>query len=184
MTFDPRRRPPVVTDADREWALRQEPGDWSERNGSRPKQTGLRFTAEGELIDGDGLDADDASDGNGGLPWAQHVDEQIEAFERYWSSTGDLKPASEWSGLWRRVHWPQADPSIRHPQVKGTPHPFVKRGEPAWDAAWRVCTPAERSFADRFGVIQFRPTDPRAVVLAGDDMASLTEGARYGAAVL
>jgi len=171
MTYDPMRRPPVVTDVDREWALAQKPADWSERNGGKAKPIGLRFTADGELIDGiePDLDADD----NGGLSWGQHVDEQIEAFERYWSGLGVLKPPAEWSGLWRRVHWPQADPSIRHPQVKGVLHPFVKRGDPGWDAARRACTPAERAIADSFGVIQFRPTDPRAELITNHHRGEL-----------
>lgn len=164
MTFNPMRRPPIVSDADRQWALDQEPADWAQRNGGKVSPNALRFTADGELIDGDGLDGD-AGDTNGGLPWWQHVDEQIEAFERYWASLGELKPATEWSGLWRRVHWPQADPAIRHRKVKGVPHPFVKCGDERWLPALAVLTPSEKAIAMRFGVAQFRPDDPRANVI-------------------
>ena len=125
----------------------------------KAKSSRPRFTSDGELIDHD-------EDDEPGMPWSQHVDEQIEAFERYWSSIGERKPMAEWSGLWRRVHWPQADPSIRHPKIKGKPHPFVKRGRPGWDAALKACSKAERAMAERFGVIQFRPTDPRAEIIA------------------
>ena len=31
MTYDAMRRPPVVTDEDRQWALAHEPADWAER---------------------------------------------------------------------------------------------------------------------------------------------------------
>ena len=155
------RRPPVVTDGDRKWAIEQEPADWAERTGAkRRKPAGPRFTDDGELIEDD--DEWEAPT----LLWSQHVDEQIEAFERHWSATGERKPATEWSGLWRRVSWPQADPSIRHPKIKGKPHPFVKRGQPGWAAALKACTKREREMAERFGVIQFRPTDPRAEIIA------------------
>jgi hypothetical protein len=167
MTFNPMRRPPIVSDVDRQWALDQEPADWAECNGGKAPKTGLRFTSDGELIDGDGLDGDvSAGDTNGGLPWSQHVDEQIEAFERYWASLGELKPAMEWSGLWRRVHWPKADPSIRHRKVKGVPHPFVRRGDDGWLLALRSLTPAEKAIAMRFGVVQFKPTDPRVAIIS------------------
>jgi len=166
MTFNPMRRPPIVSDADRQWALDQEPADWADRNGGKSSRraSGPRFTSNDERIDGDG---EDDGDTNGGLPWSQHVDEQIEAFERYWASTGDLKPATEWSGLWRRVHWPQADPAIRHRKVKGVPYPFVKRGDERWLPALAVCTPSEKAIAMRFGVVQFRPDDPRGAVIGG-----------------
>ena len=132
------RRPPVVTDLDRKWAIDQKPSTW-----------------DAEAPD---------------LAWELHVAEQAESFER--ELAGDRKPPEEWSGLWRRVWWPKADPAIRHPQTAPRVlHPFVRGDAECWLAALRVLDADERRVAERFGIIQFRPDDPRAAVIRN------TEGA-------
>lgn len=134
MTYDPMRRPPVVTDLDRQWAIDQKPERWE-------------------------IEAPT-------LAWEDHVAEQAERFEAHFGN--ERKPSTEWRGLWRRVWWPKADPSILHPgAAPSIPHPFAKRGEPVWMAALNVLDQKERKIAERFGVIQFRPTDPRASVITG-----------------
>jgi hypothetical protein len=99
------------------------------------------------------------------LAWEDHVAEQAERFEAHFGE--ERKPYAEWSGLWRRVWWPKADPSILHPRkAPHVPHPFIRRGDARWAEALSVLTPGERHIAGRFGVIQFKPADPRAAVLA------------------
>lgn len=130
--IDTMRRPAIVTDLDRAWALASKPANWD------IEAPGLRFE--------------------------QHVAEQAEAFEAHFGA--DRKPYAEWSGLWRRVWWPKADPSIRHPgKAPHVPHPFVKRGDGRWLEALALLAPAERAIALKFGVLQFKPDDPRALVL-------------------
>lgn len=132
--IDLMRRPAIVTDADRQWAIEQKPETWDE----------------------------DAPE----LAWEDHVAEQAERFEAHFGD--DRKSYSEWSGLWRRVWWPKADPSILHPKkAPHVPHPFVKRGDEAWSKAFAMLTVDEKFVADRFGVIQFRPHDPRAEAIGG-----------------
>lgn len=132
MSYDATRRPPVVTDADRQWAMDQKPADWDER--AR------------------------------GLEWEQHVAEQAERFEAHFGA--DRKPTTEWAGLWRRVWWPKADPAILHPRAAPhVPHPFVKRDDAGWERALAVLDADERKVALRYGVIQFKPADPRATCL-------------------
>lgn len=128
------RRPPIVTDADRQWAIEQKPANW------------------------------DVEAPN--LAWEDHVAEQAEAFEAHY--VDDRKPLTEWSGLWRRSWWKAADPSIRHPkEAPARPHPFVTSKDPAWPRVLEVLTKDERKVAERFGVAQFRPEDPRAAMIGG-----------------
>lgn len=101
------------------------------------------------------------------VAWEDHVAEQVERFEGHFGD--DRKSYAEWSGLWRRVWWPKADPSILHPgKVPHVPHPFVKCGDERWPLAVAVLTQAERAIAERFGVVQFKPFDPRSAVIAGE----------------
>lgn len=94
------------------------------------------------------------------LPWADHVAEQVEAFEEFYAMTP--KPAAEWSGMWRRVWWPKADPNIRHPEIAPQiPHPFFRKDDPVWPLVLAILTADELKVAERFGVAQFRPNDPR-----------------------
>jgi|GEM_PF-7051242 len=140
------RRPPVITDEDRQWALDQEPGGWSEEVYAR----WLLLPA--------------ATREDDPLTWWKHVAEQIERFEAYFA--GDRKTRAEWSGMWRRKWWPEADASIIHPrEAPHVPHPFVTVGHPAWADVLAVLTPPERKVAMRFGVAQFKPDDPRAKLI-------------------
>ncbi len=128
MSYDPKRRPPVVTDADRAWAMTQKPETWD----------------------------DDAPD----LDFAEVVEEQAAAFERNFAA--DRKPPAEWSGLFRRVWWPDADPAIRHPDTAPhVPHPFVRADHPAWPRVLATLSRDERQIAERFRVMTMRPDDPR-----------------------
>ena len=128
------RRPPIVTDADRQWSLDQQPPGW---DAAAPW-----------------------------LPWGQHVAEQIDAFESYFAE--DRKPPEEWSGLWRRVWWPKADPAIKHPRdCPPGDWPVARRGDAVWPQVLNVLDSAERRVAERFGAVQLRPTDPRSEILKG-----------------
>jgi len=100
------------------------------------------------------------------VEWEDHVAEQAERFEAYFGEA--RKPYAEWSGLWRRVWWPKADPAVLHPgKVKSEPVPFARRGQPGFAAAIAVATDAERAMFERFGVAQFKAADPRSQVIAG-----------------
>jgi hypothetical protein len=132
MSLDVNRRPPIITDADRAWALAQQPGDWVAR----------------------------APD----LDWGQHVAEQIERFERHWQE--GRKSAIEWSIMFRTEWWPKADPAILHPKTAPhVPHPFIRADHPEWSQVVAMLTPTEAAVARRFGVMTFRPDDPRVEAL-------------------
>lgn len=135
MSFNPTRRPPVVTLVDLAWAETQKPADWD---------------ASGATLD-----------------WSQHVREQAEAFE--WHFAGQLNSPRAWSEIWRKTWWPKADPRIRHAKScpKAPLHPFVKSGHPLWGLALESLTARERALAERIGIVQFRPDDPRAAILTG-----------------
>jgi hypothetical protein len=133
MTLDLMRRPAIVSDEDRQWAIDQKPATWD-------------------------VDAPE-------LDWGLHVAEQAERFEGHFGA--ERKPHAEWSGLWRRVWWPKADPSILHPsKAPHRPHPFVMRDDPRFLVALALLDAAERRVAERFGVVQFRPDDPRAKAIS------------------
>jgi len=101
------------------------------------------------------------------LPWEQHVAEQAERFERHFCE--DRKPKAEWSGLWRRVWWPKADPAVLHPkQAPQIQHPFIRIGHARWAMALQAMSPIERKIAEKCGVAQFNRNDPRAAILVGD----------------
>lgn len=126
--MDLARRPPIVLDIDRAWALAQKPVDWEQK----------------------------APD----LDFELHVAEQIERFEVHFAD--DRKPHAEWSGLWRRVWWPKADPSILHPDKVDGPAPvMVRRGDAHWSAAMTVLSRSEKALAEQLGVVPFKPNDPR-----------------------
>lgn len=140
------RRPPVVTDIDRQWAIEQQPPGWEAAVAARWEKLPEQHRPDEPLT------------------WAAHVGEQVERFEAHFS--GDRKPPAEWSGLWRRMWWPLADATVMHPrEVPSDPHPFVKRGQPGWLEALSVATVKEREIAMRFGVIVYRRDDPRAKVM-------------------
>jgi hypothetical protein len=144
--YDASRRPPVVTDADRAWAVEQKPENWDE----------------------------EAPD----LDFADFVDEQASAFERILGA--ERKSAAEWSGLWRRVWWPKADPAIRHPETAPhVPHPFIRADHPAWQRVLAVLDADERRIAERIGIMQFRSEDPRVAVLGRDIFTWLRERPKH-----
>ncbi len=43
--------------------------------------------------------------------------------------------------------------------------PYVKRGEPGWLEALAACRGVEHVVAMRYGVVVFRPDDPRAEIV-------------------
>jgi hypothetical protein len=144
---DNRRIAPIVSDADRQWAIEQKPDWWDAKALERAQRLNPKNPVP--------------------LDWTEHVWDQAERFEAHWEHQTDRKPPAEWSGLWRRVWWPKADPRIRYPESApyehdGEHHPFFKRGDPRFEEALRVATPAERELWSRFGVAQFQPGDKRA----------------------
>lgn len=145
---------PVVTDADRLWAIDQKP-EWWDRNASkRAKRQSPGAPSP--------------------LAWEEHVADQAERFEGHESHVSDRKTQAEWSGLWRRVWWPKADPRKRFPdstpyEHEGEKHPFVRRGDPRFATALRLATPSERLMWERFGVAQFTPGDPRVNAIMGGE---------------
>lgn len=170
----PELRPPIVTDIDRQWAIDQKPETWDRDVIDRWAKTYPHLAAK--IVHSEDYDeiVDDGAmleSGDWNLPhmprplsWAQHVDEQAEAFEAHFGS--DRKTWAAWSSLWRRVWWPKADPSIRHPRsAPSVPCQMVRASEPAWHAVLGVLTPDERKLAERLGCMPFKASDPRVSVL-------------------
>lgn len=161
MTFDPNRRPPIVTDADRAWAMAQRPAHWQDN----PEPADIDADAVDDL-DPDGLPIVCERPAQRPLRWADFVDEQIRHFERCWDMS--RKSALEWSIIFRSEWWPKADPTIRHPKTAPhVPHPVIRSDHPAWSSVLAALAPHERRIAERFGVMSFRPNDPR-VARLGD----------------
>ncbi len=171
----PELRPPLVTIADREWAMAQMP-PWCVR--------GNLSDACGELVDDGGwLDAKDPEDDQPvqhefeddeviiqrpASPrkkypppnWSHFVVEQVEEFERHFA--GQRKTYGDWSALWRTGWWPHIDVRKRFPHSAPKEfQPFFRTGSPEFDRALKVATKQERTMWARFGVAQFKPDDPR-----------------------
>lgn len=142
---------PLVTDADRKWALAQCP-PWA-----RVGYTDEDFP---EIVDDGGwLERKRAEK----LPtpnWADFVSEQVERFEKFFE--GQNKYYDDWSRLWRKSWWPKADPARRWPSMaKKHTEPFFRRGTPEFNRALGVATKEEKPMWLRFGIAQFKPDDPR-----------------------
>lgn len=154
-------RAPLVTGIDRKWALDQKPA-WA-----------VMRTVHVPVIDGEdmnfALDHETAGERIARLAearkshkliWDDFVDDQIERFERFFGH--ERKTFGDWSRLWRTSWWPKADPAIMHPRcVPPVPQPFFRAGDPRFDRALAVATADERAMWQRFGVAQFKPSDPR-----------------------
>ena len=147
-------RCPLVTTADREWALMQVPV-WARR---ASREDG----ADGVVDDGRWLE-DTKPNARPYEPrpcWDQFVSEQVESFERYFAF--ERKTFGDWSRLWRHSWWPKANPTKRFPMsAPKTPQPFFRKGTAEFVRALDVATTAERAMWQRFGVAQFKPDDPR-----------------------
>ena len=144
--MDQRLIAPIVTDADRQWAIDQKPAWWDRQAMARAKRLSPKRPRP--------------------LAWETHVSDQADRFERHPAYVVDRKTPAEWSGIWRRVWWPAADPHVRFPETAphehdGEPHPFVRRGEAGWSEALALATDRERWLWERVGVAQFKPGDPR-----------------------
>lgn len=143
---------PLVTNADRDWALAQCPG-WARRE---KIDEGV-----GEIVDDGGwLDADEKHGDLDAPNWDLFVIEQIERFEKFFAH--ERKTYADWSTLWRNSWWPKANPAKRFPKMAPkVPHPFFRKGTPEFDRAMSVGTAQERFIWDRIGVAQFTPDDKR-----------------------
>lgn len=144
---------PLVTNADREWAMRQCP-KWARR--SKIESVVGEIVDDGGWLDTEARRTDELEKPN----WDLFVIDQIERFERFFAH--ERKSYSDWSNLWRKSWWPKANPEKRFPKMAPkTPYPFFKRGEPEFARALAVATASERIVWKRFGVAQFKPDDPR-----------------------
>lgn len=146
-------RPPIITDADREWAMAQMPS-WCQR--------GSLEDLCGEIVDDGGwLDRTEPTKEEREKPnWASFVTEEIEKFEEHYA--GEYRSASDWSSIWRKGWWPKVSPRKRFP--KSAPkefQPFYRKGTQEFAIAMRLATEDERRMWARFGVAQFKPDDPR-----------------------
>lgn len=144
--------PPLVTNADRDWALAQCP-DWARRD--------KIDDGSGEIVDdGEWLDGEPKYEDLDLPNWDLFVIEQIERFEKFFAH--DRKTYADWSSLWRKAWWPKANPQRRFPKMAPkTPHPFFRKGSPEFSRALAVATPSERFIWNRIGVAQFVPDDKR-----------------------
>jgi hypothetical protein len=142
---------PLVTDADRKWAMAQCPPwarcDYSEED----------FP---EIVDDGGWLENARTETLPTPNWADFVHEQAERFEKFFQ--GQDKTYGDWSRLWRKSWWPKADPAKRWPKMaKKEFHPFFRRGTKEFRRALDVASPVEKRMWERFGVAQFKPDDPR-----------------------
>ena len=146
-------RPPLVTNADREWALAQMP-PWCQR--------GEISDAFGELVDDGGwLDSEKSHGKELEKPsWSLFVAEEIEKFEQHYA--GEYRPLDEWSSIWRKGWWPKVSARKRFPKsAPKTFEPFFRKGTQEFAIALRLATEDERRMWVRFGIAQFKPDDPR-----------------------
>lgn len=166
-------RPPIVTNIDRKWALDQCP-DWADLGGAEMDAADAGGEAA-EVIHETATERRQRLAAKRQNPkrfrWDWFVDDQVASFERFFAA--ERRSLEEWSRLWRRGWWPQADPRKgRLPKsvakiIPSEPHPFFKRGDARFSAALGVATPAERRVWLRYGVAQFRPSDPRLKTISG-----------------
>ena len=147
-------RPPLVTNADRDWALEQCP-EWC--------QLGNVSECDGELVDEGGWleDTRTKSDIETVKPnWSAFVAEEIEKFEQHYG--GEYRPLDEWSSIWRKGWWPKVSARKRFPKsAPKDPQPFYRKGTHEFSLALRLATAQEKRMWIRFGVAQFKPDDPR-----------------------
>jgi hypothetical protein len=157
-------RPPIVTDADRTWALDQCPV-WAVRGSTDPNPPG-------EIIDTDSEPEKPRKVFN----WDVFVCWQIERFERFHAH--ERKLPIEWSGLWRKSWWPKAEPLKFAPKlVPSATAPVFRRGEPEFKIALSLATAGERCVFERMGVASFQAKDPRLQrVLKGEVVRSVPRG--------
>jgi hypothetical protein len=140
--------PPLVTNIDREWAMKQCP-IWARRDKIREDDE-----LGGEIVDDGGWLDDKRSSNDRDVPnWDLFVIEQIERFEKFFA---------DWSNLWRLSWWPKANPERRFPMSAPKKfYPFFRKGSPEFARALAVAKPMERHLWEQFGVAQFDPSDPR-----------------------
>lgn len=138
MTLNPNLRPAIVSNADREWAMRQRPS-WCRPGYPEDGDDDGEIVDDGQPLDLVQIEAEGASasfvvevDEHGvehyphGSPftrpryeapfWGLFVDEQIEAFERHFAGKRDS--ADAWSKLFRTSWLSKADPARRYPNSK------------------------------------------------------------------
>ena len=143
---------PIVTDADRKWALDQKP-QWARLHNDESEDYG-------EIIDDGGWLDSDKGKTYEGPSWFDFVTGEIERFERYF--TGSRKSYSEWSSLWRHGWWPKRreEWSFKH-MAKNQTQPFFRKGTQEFSIALRLASEQERQMWVRFGIAQFKADDPR-----------------------
>lgn len=153
------KRGPIVTDADRDWAINQCP-NWMSR---RDYHDGLPDVVD----DGGWMDGDADAEPDDDAPSAfNFVMEQLEAFEKYFA--GELKTEAQWSYFWRQKWWPKANPVQRFP--KSAPkvvHPYWRMGTPEFERAMQVATDLERRMWPKAGFAQVRASDDRLAFIEG-----------------
>jgi len=148
--------PPVVAEADRQWALDQ-----------RPAGAAL----------GDGRSDATATPQGPALCWRWFVLREVRAFELYFAN--ERKTRGDWSRLWRRGWWPKAEPWKFGPRPRApTTHPFWHSGTEGFRLALSLATPAERKLWERICVAQLPPEDPRVVEIRNAIEAAQSEGRR------
>lgn len=164
---------PIVTNADRAWALAQLPS-WMDRGGDID---GYENEQDTDDDDGGWLDEPRKRGGLSAPSGPAFVAEQAEAFEKFF--VGEYKTYADWSALWRKSWWPKANPAKRYPNMapkSPANHPFFRAGTKEFEKALDLATPEERRIWLRVRVAQFKPDDPRVTqVLA---VRSLTQKSR------
>lgn len=145
-------RPPIVTDADRQWALAQCP-DWAVR---------ANVQANDWPDDGAPDDAPPTKGGPGVLIWDYFVTGEIERFERFYYD--QRKTYGDWSTLWRKSWWPKADPRRMNRKLSPKPDPkdyrTFRRGSAEFEFAIKLGSSVQRKLWANNGVVMFLASDP------------------------
>lgn len=143
---------PIVTNADRDWALAQKPA-WARLYSNETEDLG-------EIVDDGGwMDTERRDKCGQGPSWFDFVVGEIESFEKYFS--GQNKSYAEWSTLWRNGWWPKRREDWAYKMAPRKKEPFFRKGTPEFARAITVASAQEKPMWLRFGVAQFKPDDAR-----------------------
>lgn len=141
---------PIVTDADRKWALDQCPS-WAVRGPVEP----TAFPEDDPEVPQRAREPER-------FVWDRFVAIQAESFEKFFN--GEMKAYSEWTALWRKSWWPKADPRRMNRKLSPKPDPkdyrTFRRGSPEFEFAIKFGSLVQRKLWANNGVVMFIASDP------------------------
>jgi hypothetical protein len=150
-------RPPIILASERQWALEQLPAWLPEEYG---RQDNYDLQCHEIVDDGAWLDCPPPPPPPK-RSWTDVIDYQIERFEKHYMGTE--KTYFEWAQLWRIRWWSQVNLRKIYPDLAPSPpaQPYFRAGSPEFARALEIGTSDEVKIWRRFGIVQFRPDEPR-----------------------